>query len=83
MEGFSVLAIFLAAVIGLVMLFAQVKLFAIANTLEQILAELRKNSLPSIAAPQSQEPSAQPHQPAEFPQQTDPVQTRLDKLSQL
>jgi hypothetical protein len=56
MEGFSVLALLVGLVVALVMMLAQVKLFSIARTLENILAELQRNRQP--AAPQSEPPQA-------------------------
>lgn len=56
MEGFGFFALLVGLVVGLVMMLAQVKLFAIARTLESILAELQRNRLP--AAPMSESPQA-------------------------
>ena len=64
MEGLGFFALLVGLVVGLVMMLAQVKLFAIARTLESILAELQRNRLPA-AASQSEAPRAVAAQAAE------------------
>lgn len=57
MEGAGLLVSLLTLVIGVVLLFAQLRLFSIDSTLKQILAELQKSSpaAPSAPQPESQE----------------------------
>jgi hypothetical protein len=57
MEGAGLLVSLLTLVIGLVLLFAQLRLFSIDSTLKQILAELQKSSpaAPSTSQPETQE----------------------------
>lgn len=47
MREFNDIAFYLFGFIGLVMLFAQLKLFSIESTLKKILEELRKKNLES------------------------------------